>query len=309
MRTTLRKTTLVLAAALVTGGVVAPATAAATDGHRGADSSRSDRAGSDRGDRLRAVGLTEDGRALVAFRTTDARDAREVGDVRLQGDTRLVGIDHRVQNGELYGVGEKGGIYVLDAAEAGATKVGQLSVALEGDFFGVDFNPAADALRITSDTGQNLRQPFAGAADPDAPNGATVEDGRLTNPATPPATGTTPATGISGSAYTNNDTDAGTGTVLHDIDTALDRLDIQSPANAGTLAPVGRLRVDAGPDAGFDIYSTVRDGRSVAVQGWATLTVGGESRIYSIDLATGEATDRGSFRMPVTDLAIALDQL
>lgn len=309
MLTTLRKTTLVLAAALVTGGVVAPATAAATDGHRGADSSRSDRAGSDRGDRLRAVGLTEDGRALVAFRTTDARDAREVGDVRLQGDTRLVGIDHRVQNGELYGVGEKGGIYVLDAAEAGATKVGQLSVALEGDFFGVDFNPAADALRITSDTGQNLRQPFAGAADPDAPNGATVEDGRLTNPATPPATGTTPATGISGSAYTNNDTDAGTGTVLHDIDTALDRLDIQSPANAGTLAPVGRLRVDAGPDAGFDIYSTVRDGRSVAVQGWATLTVGGESRIYSIDLATGEATDRGSFRMPVTDLAIALDQL
>lgn len=309
MRTTLRRTTLVVAAALLTGGVVAPATAMATEGHRGADSGRSDRAGSDRGDRLRAVGLTEDGRALVSFRTTDARNAREVGDVRLEGDTRLVGIDYRVQNGKLYGVGEKGGIYVLDPTNARSTEVGRLSVTLEGRFFGVDFNPAANALRITSDTGQNLRQPFAGAANPDAPNGATVVDGPLTNPATPPATGTTPAKGISGSAYTNNDLDPGTGTVLHDIDTALDRLDIQSPANAGTLAPVGQLRVDAGPDAGFDVYSTVRDGRSVAVQGWATLTVGGKSRIYSVDLATGEVTDRGTFRMPVTDLAIGLDQL
>ncbi|SNS68297.1 protein of unknown function [Geodermatophilus pulveris] len=309
MRTTLRRTTLVVAAALLTGAVAAPATATATDGYRGGDdSSRSDDRGNG-GDRLRAVGLGQDGRTLVSFRTSDARDARQVGQVQLEGDTRLVGIDYRVQNGELYGVGEKGGIYVLDAGKADATKVGRLSVALAGTYFGVDFNPAANALRITSDTGQNLRQPFAGAANPDAPNGATVVDGRLTNPVPPPGTGTTPATGISGSAYTNNDLDADTGTVLYDVDTALDRLDIQSPANAGTLAPVGQLGVDAGPDAGFDIYSTVRDGRSVAVQGFATLTVGGESRLYSVNLATGEAADRGTFRMPVTDLAIGLNQL
>jgi hypothetical protein len=288
MRRTLRTTTLAVAAVLLTGAVAAPATAMATDSDRGGDGSRAARDGERSGDRLQAVGLANDGRTLVSFRTTDARHARTVGDVRLQGDTRLVGIDYRVQNGKLYGVGEKGGIYLLDPAKAGAAKVGQLSVALEGRFFGVDFNPAANALRITSDIGQNLRQPFAGAADPDAPNGAN---------------------GISGSAYTNNDLDAGTSTVLHDIDTALDRLDIQSPANAGTLAPVGQLRVDAGPDAGFDIYSTVRDGRSVAVQGWATLTVGGKSRIYSVNVATGEVLDRGTFRMPVTDLAIGLDQL
>ena len=309
MRRTLRTTTLAVAAVLLTGAVAAPATAMATDGDRGGDGSRAARDGERSGDRLQAVGLANDGRTLVSFRTTDARHARTVGDVRLQGDTRLVGIDYRVQNGKLYGVGEKGGIYLLDPAKAGAAKVGQLSVALEGRFFGVDFNPAANALRITSDIGQNLRQPFAGAADPDAPNGATVIDGRLTNPATPPATGTTPANGISGSAYTNNDLDAGTSTVLHDIDTALDRLDIQSPANAGTLAPVGQLRVDAGPDAGFDIYSTVRDGRTVAVQGWATLTVGGQSRVFSVNLATGEVADRGAFRLPVSDLAIGLGQL
>jgi uncharacterized protein DUF4394 len=305
MRTTLRRTTLIVAAALLTAGVAAPAMATATDSGRGDAGQGSQRDG----DRLKAVGLADGGRTLVSFRTTEPRDARKVGDVRLQGDARLVGIDFRVQNGELYGVGDRGGIYVLDPTNAGARKVGQLSVALEGRYFGVDFNPAANALRITSDTGQNLRQPFAGAADPDAPNGATVADGRLTNPATAPATGTVPATGISGSAYTNNDTSPDTATVLYDIDTALDRLDLQSPANAGTLAPVGQLRIDAGPDAGFDIYSTVRDGRTVAVQGWATLVTNGQSRVFSVNLATGEVTDRGGFRMPVVDLAIGLGQL
>ena len=76
-----------------------------------------------------------------------------------------------------------------------------------------------------------------------------------------------------------------------------------------TRSTARRSPTDAGPDAGFDVYSTVRGGRSVAVQGWATLTVGGKSRIYSINLATGEATERGTFRMPVTDLAIELGQL
>ncbi|WNV76268.1 DUF4394 domain-containing protein [Geodermatophilus sp. DSM 44513] len=308
MRTTLRRTTLVVAAALLTGAVAAPATAGATGGYRGGDSSHSDGRGGS-GDGLRAVGLAQDGRTLVAFRTSGARDAQQLGKVSLQGDTRLVGIDYRVQNGKLYGVGDKGGIYVLDAAKAGATKVGQLSVALEGQFFGVDFNPAANALRVVSNTGQNLRQPFAGATNPDAPNGATVVDGDLAYPATTAGGMPTPATGVSAAAYTNNDLNADTSTVLHDIDTALDQLDIQSPANAGTLAAVGKLGVDAGPDAGFDIYSTVRDGRSVAVQGFATLTVGGQSRLYSINLATGQAAERGAFQVPVTDLAIGLNQL
>jgi hypothetical protein len=37
--------------------------------------------------------------------------------------------------------------------------------------------------------------------------------------------------------------------------------------------------------------------------------VGGQSRVFAVDLATGEVTDRGAFRMPVTDLAIGLGQL
>ncbi|TFV73355.1 DUF4394 domain-containing protein [Blastococcus sp. CT_GayMR19] len=299
MRLTRRSTTVIVAAALIAAGVAAPAVASGGDDDRGG--------GSSSGDRLDAVGLSNAGKTLVAFRTTDARDARKVGDVTLDVDTSLVGIDYRAQDGKLYGVGDEGGIYVLDAKKAGATRVGRLTVALEGAHFGVDFNPAANALRITGDTGQNLRQPF-GTTTPDVPDEATVADGRLTNPATPPATALVPAGGVTAAAYTNNDLDADTATVLHDLDTAVDQLAIQSPANAGTLAPVGKLGADAGPDAGFDIYSTVRDGRSVAAQGWATLTVGGKSRIYSVNLTTGQASDRGTFRMPVTDLAIGLDQ-
>ena len=185
---------------------------------------------------------------LVDFSTDDVslRDKRTVSG--LEGDARLVGIDYRVQDGKLYGVGDAGGVYTIDEAGA-ATKVKQLTVELDGQNFGVDFNPAANALRIISDTGQNLRQPFA---DPAAP---TADDKALTNPAAPPATGTVPALGASSAGYTNNDEDNGTGTALFVLDTKADRVSIQSPANAGTFAPMGALGVDADAAAGFDIYS------------------------------------------------------
>src|SRR4051812_7874426 len=196
---------------------------------------------------LPVVGLVG-GTELVGFSTTDVnlRDRRAV--TGLDGDARLIGIDHRVQDGKLYGVGDAGGVYTIDETGA-ATKVKQLSVELDGDNFGVDFNPAANALRIISDTGQNLRQPFA---DPAA---KTVDDKALTNPAAAPATGTVPALGASSAGYTNNDEDTGTGTALFVLDTKADRLSIQSPANAGTFAPMGALGVDADAAAGFDIHT------------------------------------------------------
>ncbi len=46
-----------------------------------------------------------------------------------EGDERLVGIDYRVQDGKLYGVGDAGGVYTIDDTGA-ATKVKQLSVEL-----------------------------------------------------------------------------------------------------------------------------------------------------------------------------------
>jgi hypothetical protein len=117
----------------------------------------------------------------------------------------------------------------------------------------------------------------------------------LTFPGPPPAT----ALGVAGVAYTNNDADPNTGTTLFDLDTALDQVAIQSPANAGLLAPTGKLGVDAGADVGFDIV----DGRRGATaRGFASIG----SRLYAIDLLSGRASALGSFprRHAVTGIAI-----
>ena len=114
------------------------------------------------GPELTILGLTADQR-LVRFQECRPRQVQGVGSVSgLQApDTALVGIDFRVQDGQLYGVGNGGGVYTLNVTTAQATIVNALTVPLAGAFFGVDFNPAANALRIISDTGQNLRLPFA----------------------------------------------------------------------------------------------------------------------------------------------------
>ncbi|MEV7951629.1 DUF4394 domain-containing protein [Streptomyces rubiginosohelvolus] len=248
---------------------------------------------------LTAVGLTADQR-LVEFTVDRPARTTDIGRVSgLRGDTKVVGIDFRVQNEKLYGVGDRGGVYTLNTANARATKVSQLTVALAGRQFGVDFNPAANRLRVISNTGQNLRHNIDDSA---APLGTTT-DGTLTNPTTPPTT----ATGVTGAAYTNNDLNAATATTLFDIDTMADRVSLQSPANAGTLAPTGNLGVNAGPDAGFDIYFSPKRGTN---RGFATLNTGGTARLYEVDVLTGAARDLGAFsqRRQVTDLALPLEQ-
>ena len=246
---------------------------------------------------MATIGLTDDGR-IVAFSTDRPGSVRQIGVVQgLQGDTTLVGIDFRVQDGRLYGVGDAGGIYTVDTGTAAATKVSQLTVTMSGQRFGVDFNPAADRLRVISDSGQNLRHNLN--------DGLTTTDGTLNYPAVPGVT----AVGVTGAAYTNNDLDATTATTLFDIDTNVDQVAIQSPANAGLLAPTGSLGVAAGPWAGADIYTDVRRGEAVSNAGFAALDVDGKMRLFGINLLTGQTQAVGGFptRHQVVDIAIVLD--
>ncbi|MER8092776.1 DUF4394 domain-containing protein [Streptomyces goshikiensis] len=248
---------------------------------------------------LSAIGLTSDQR-LVEFDVNKPSKTWSLGKVSgLSGDTKLVGIDFRVQNEKLYGVGDRGGIYTLSTTNARAMKVSQLTVALAGTTFGVDFNPAANRLRVISNTGQNLRHNIDDAA---APLTTTV-DGTLTNPTTPPST----AMGVTGAAYTNNDLNAATATTLFDLDTMADRISLQSPANAGTLAPTGNLGVNADLDAGFDIYYNAAAGTN---HGFAAIGTAGSYRLYSVELLTGKATNKGAFpkKYQVTDLALPVNQ-
>ena len=264
---------------------------------------------------LKVIGLTGDGR-LVRFKTSSPYRLWDIGIVKgLQGhDTALIGIDFRVQDGQLYGVGNQGGLYTINPKTAVATPVPppigpSLDIPLQGTVFGVDFNPAANALRIVSDTGQNLRHPFAGATP-----GVTVSDAGLTY--VMPPNPTAPATGVTAAAYTNNDLDASTGTSLFDIDTvntgsATDPQDVvalQSPANAGSLVMTGSLGADAGPVAGFDIYSHLKKNVTVANRAFASLSVGGHYGFYRIDLLTGKAKLIGNFYDDVIDIALPLNQ-
>ncbi|MFE7759703.1 DUF4394 domain-containing protein [Streptomyces sp. NPDC057429] len=283
-----------IAVAVVAASLIAPAFAAADAGEPEPFSPRGRVAGSG----LVGVGLTSTQR-LVGFHVTNPGDTWSFGRIAgLKGDKKLVGIDFRVQNGKLYGVGDKGGVYTVNS-DAEAAKVSQLTVALAGAHFGVDFNPAANRLRVISDTGQNLRHNID---DPAAPRTTTV-DGTLTNPTMPPST----ALGVTGAAYTNNDLDARTATTLFDIDTVNDRVSLQSPANSGTLAPTGTLGVNVGPSAGFDIYYRTSDGSN---RGYAALSIGGEQRFFQVNVLDGETDLLGSFPVgrQVVDVALPLNQ-
>ena len=246
-----------------------------------------------------AAGLTSDGQ-LVGFASNDPQNFTAIGPVTgLDGDGKLIGIDCRVSNATVYGVGDRGGIYTLNLQTAAATKVSQLTVALNGTTFGVDFNPAANRLRVVSDTGQNLRHNI------DDPNGMpamgqTVADTPLKAPPAPEV-----ATGVSGAAYYNNDQDPATATTLFVLDTKQDQVTIQSPANAGSLAATGKLGVDAQGDAGFDIHYDSETGAATNhARGLATLNVDGTYRLYDIELLTGRATLIGDFPpgQQITDL-------
>jgi hypothetical protein len=252
--------------------------------------------GASPGKALQVVGLTTDNR-LICFREGAPRDARAIGAVAgLTTDTALVGIDVRPATGELYGLGNAGGVYTLSTTDASATLRSRLNVALSGLSFGVDFNPTVDRLRIVSDTGQNLRT--------DVTTGATTVDSSLT--ITPP----TGATGIAGAAYTNNDADPNTATTLFDIDSALDQVAAQAPPNSGQLNPTGKLGVDTTPAVGADIYTTVRNGSAVRNAAYASLTSGGTSAFYAVNLLTGKATSQGRFAPAnqVVGIAIPINQ-
>ncbi len=278
----------------------------AQDAGKNVDFSRGDSLNSFKsffGSQLLIVGLTSDGRLIVfgENRPSRALTISYVGG--LMGDTYLVGIDFRVQDGGLYGVGNAGGVYRIDLGSGNAMLVNSLTVPLSGNIFGVDFNPAADRLRIISDTGQNLRHNVN-------LGGATINDGTLTY--TQPPAAPVAAPGVTGAAYANNDLNDTTNTTLFDIDSNLDQVSIQSPANNGIIVATGKLGVDAGSSVGFDIFSKIRDGVTVDNEAFASLTsaTSKRTRFYSISLLTGKATLRGSFSSfnQVVDIAVPLNQ-
>lgn len=87
-----------------------------------------------RGDNLRVVGSAEVDTKLVWFDTDNPSYVRNGVTVRglTGGDTKLIGIDYRVQDGKLYGVGNNtpgAGVYSIDPGTGTATSFTPLTVA------------------------------------------------------------------------------------------------------------------------------------------------------------------------------------
>lgn len=213
----------------------------------------------------------------------------------MAGDT-ILGMDFRPRDGQLYAIarttpGNGGRLYTINTttgvATAGAALIPATTPTINGAFttldpaatsFAVDFNPVPDALRVISDTGQNLRIFVASApavgSTAARTAGETFLDG-TTNTSAPTAD-------ISGAAYTNS-FDGTTSTRLLNIDTAGDNLTFQNPPNDGTQVVAAPLGVNATGTAGFDIDP--RNNR-----GYALLNVGGSVVFHTIAIPDSTAT-------------------
>ena len=195
------------------------------------------------------------------------------------GET-LVGMDARVARGVLYALSSQGRLYTLNVESGKLTPVSDAAPApLKGRCFGMDFNPAADRIRVVSDVGQNLRlHPDTGALAATDPNLAYAPDDV--------AKGKAPRICAAGYTY-NPDNDK--LTTNYAIDLSEGTLVMQGsregevPAvspNTGQLRTVGKLGLGPVEDASFDI-SDVRN------EPLAALRQKGQTHLYELDLRTG----------------------
>lgn len=230
------------------------------------------------------IAALQDGKSIVLI---DTDKKKVTGSVKLAGGGMLVGIDVRPADGKLYGVTPDGAIVTVDAKTGKWEKKSQITEKLPaGAAVTVDFNPAADRLRILTSTGTSLRI--------NVDDGKTIVDGSLKYAEADANKGKMPK--VTAGAYSNSF--AGTKeTNLYDLDTGNKAYVRQAPPNDGILNTLGKMTM-SGPVA-FDIWSDGKGGN----QGW--LLSGGT--LYTLDIATGATKATGKvtgLKGKISDIAI-----
>ncbi len=201
---------------------------------------------------------------------------------------QVLGIDVRPSDGMLYGVVADGSVVTIDLASGKATQKSKLDMMLPaGVMATIDFNPAADRLRIIGSDGSNLRA--------NVDDGKVTKDGNLKFADADANKGKTPK--VIAGAYTNS-FKGSKDTVLYDIDGTIGAVLRQAPPNDGVLNTVGMHGVK-GDTVAFDIWSDGKGGNEAWLLAGDTL--------YSIDIASGKANAAGKIggvQGPVRDMAI-----
>jgi hypothetical protein len=213
-----------------------------------------------------AVGLAGNN-TLVWFDTDNPAQTKLI---ELSGVESLRGIDLRPADKMVYGVAGDGSLVKIDLGTGKASAIAKLSASLsDGVKASVDFNPAADKLRMMGSDGTNLR------ADP--ATGKVTKDGDLAFESGDTSAGAKP--NVVATAYSNS-YGKPEKTAMYDID-AGGLLVQQTKPNDGTLKTIGKLGVAMGEHVAFDIQTTAEGANT------AWLATGGS--LYKVNLETGAA--------------------
>ncbi|MBA4063547.1 MAG: hypothetical protein C0501_07495 [Isosphaera sp.] len=227
-------------------------------------------------------GLTTNNQIFSFDSATPGTVSPLIGIGGLGAGESVVGIDFRPVDGVLValtrqqtgGVVGTGRVYTVNTTTGATTLINTLTTLLsdaDAGAYGIDFNPAPNALRIVNNADQNLRITAGGA-------GVTNVDLPLTGPGT-----ANPS--VSAVGYLNSFLGAlGVPTTLFDIESNTNVLAIQNPPNDGVLVAVGSLGADAPTtNVGFDISGQAN-----------TAFVSFNNTLFTMNLATGALTPVGA---------------
>lgn len=240
---------------------------------------------------MTAYGLDAQGQLVIFGTENPTNSTRRVALSGLASGEMLVDLDVFNRDGALYALSDKGTLYSVNTTSGVLTR--NVGTAALGAPTVIDFNPAAERLRVFSAGDLNFRLTPATGGQAD---GTVTADGTLmyadTNAGRDP--------NLVAAAYTNSfrmfkpTTEYTPATTLFSIDADTDTLlrhtSSAAPAPAGnfsTLNVVGPLGVDVSAGwTGFDIA-----GESSAL---LSVSNGSSTTLYTVDLATGRATTRST---------------
>ncbi|WP_341839101.1 DUF4394 domain-containing protein [Chitinophaga caseinilytica] len=196
----------------------------------------------------------------------------------------LVGLDIRPADGQLY-ASTHTRLYKINRETAATTlySTNTYEFKLYSEELGIDFNPVSDYLRIVGNQDENVV--------------IAPEDGHLVR-----ADGVINPTvlTITASAYSNNFKGA-TSTTLYHITTSGTLVKQYEPPT-GYVNGIGQLGItNLSVINGFDISG--KDNRAYAA---LTTRADNVTKLYRINLATGEATDIATFPIHISGLALEL---